>query len=140
MNSRLQRALASAPMALAAVGGGELLAWLGQPLDLQSASDVADALAARADVGPDAQGTADDGLAPDSPGTGDACEELLLATRGRVLAELARSFVAFEGGVEEVLIPLPRFDLPSGLDGLTGAERLRRSACTRNSISRCQAE
>ncbi len=141
MNSRLQRALASAPMALAAVGGGELLAWLGQPLDLQSASDFADAFAARADLCPDMQGTPSGSRAPDSSGTGGAYEELLLATRGRVLAELARSFAAFEGSVEEVLIPLPRFDLPSGLDGLTGAERLRRfySAWQREMELRVQA-
>tara|TARA_R110001599_G_scaffold63704_8_gene177667 strand:- start:29325 stop:30062 length:738 start_codon:yes stop_codon:yes gene_type:complete len=119
ITSRLQRALSIVPVDAAAVPSGELLAWLGQPLDLHSASELADVLST--------QGTRKEPVEP-VPGQGgaadasDSCEETLLAVQRGVLRELARSFACAEGA----LLPLPRFDAPSALDGLSAAERLRR--------------
>ncbi len=122
ITSRLQRALSIVLVDAAAVPSGELLAWLGQPLDLHSASELADVLSTQG-----AGGAREEPVKPE-PGQGGAadasgsCEETLLAVQRGVLRELARSFTAAEGA----LLPLPRFDAPSALDGLSAAERLRR--------------
>lgn len=122
VTSRLQRALSIVPIDAAVVPSGELLAWLGQPLDLHSASELADVLSTQG-----ARGAREEPVKP-VPGQGGAaealgsCEETLLAVQRGVLGELVRSFTAAEGA----LLPLPRFDAPSSLDGLSAAERLRR--------------
>lgn len=113
ISSRLQRALSAVVAADATVPRGELLAWLGQPLDLHSASKLAEVLAA---VAPSthAHSEAAEGC--------ENCEEALLTVHRALLRDIAGSFAAAEG----VRIPLPRLDAPSVLDGPDAAERLRR--------------
>lgn len=118
ITSRLQRALSNVLVDAAAVPSGELLAWLGQPLDLHSASELADVLSTQG-AGGAREEPVKQGGAADASGS---CEESLLAVQRAVLREMARSFTAAEGA----LLPLPRFDAPSALDGLSTAERLRR--------------
>jgi hypothetical protein len=114
ISSRLQRALSAVVAADASVPSGELLAWLGQPLDLHSASELAGVLAAAPPPATQEH--------RNTVGACEDCEEALLTVRGGLLRDIARSFAAAEGA----LIPLPRLDAPSVLDGPDAAERLRR--------------
>jgi len=136
ISSRLQRALSAVVAADATVPRGELLAWLGQPLDLHSASKLAEVLAA---VAPSthAHSEAAEGC--------ENCEEALLTVHRALLRDIAGSFAAAEGvvirtgyqpegygrfvevahpnGMTTLYAHMSRVDVASGM-AVTGEDRL----------------